>query len=130
MTTTIILGIIAPFLTEMVTAFNLKLRGTLFAGDAAYILSALVAVVLSVGQVVLNPSFSWSSVATYSQFLVTASVIWTLSQGFYKALIKYPGMDVKVGSMVVTPIDTTTNITAQSNVTVSDTSSSDPVMGV
>ena len=131
MTTTVLLGLIAPFLTELVTAFNKKLTGTLLAGDAAYILSAIVAVVLAIGQVVFMPTFSFSSLASWGALLTTASVVWTLSQGFYKMLIKYPGMNVKADiPPAPAPVSNVVTTTPSSDITVSTASTADPVQNV
>jgi len=86
---TILIGISSSVVAELVTWLNKQLSGTVFKGDAAFILAALVAFIGALVKVYLVP------VPAFQEFLTQFAGVWAVSQGFILLVVQMFGLDVQ-----------------------------------
>lgn len=89
MLTTVLLGIGASIFTEIVTFLNKKFNRTVFNGNGAFILAALIALIFALVKQYVVPTVAWETFV--SQF----TMIWASSQVFFIAILQAFNLDVK-----------------------------------
>jgi hypothetical protein len=85
--TTILLGVAASIATEVVTWLNARLNGTVLKGDGAFILAAIVALVASVGKLVLSGG-------NLSDLPTDFATVWATSQVFFMVVMQALNLDI------------------------------------
>jgi len=84
----LLLGVAASIATEVVTWLDAKLSGTVFKGDGALILSAVIAFVFAVIKVFSGNTFSYSALgAEFAQ-------VWATAQVFFLVVVQTLHLDV------------------------------------
>lgn len=91
---TFVLGFVSSLVTELLTWLNKKLSGTVLSGDAAWILSALVAIGIATFKILHSGApTSWATFSTQ------CATIWSLSQVYFMAVVQWfavPTMPVQI----------------------------------
>lgn len=84
----LLLGVLASIATEVVTWLNAKLSGTALKGDAALLLSAVIALVIAAITVFSGNVFTWSGIG------VEFGQVWATSQVFFLVVVQSLHLDV------------------------------------
>lgn len=86
---TILIGIGASVVTELITWINKLLSGTVLKGDGAFMLAALVAFVGATVKIYLIPTVG------FQEFLASFASIWAVSQVIFLGFIQLFDLDVQ-----------------------------------
>jgi hypothetical protein len=108
---TLLLGIAASLFTEVATAINKVISGTVLKGDGAFILAFGIAFIAAVIDFVTTPGFTLSSITSWGSFVADFGQIFTISQIFFFVIYQKLGLDINSDGQVVGPASTTTSAT-------------------
>lgn len=100
----ILLGIISSTVTEIVTALNKRLSGTVLKGDAAFLIAFAMALIGAFVKEVTMPGFDWSVLAHWQSLVTTFGEVFTVSQLYFIFITQKLNLDVQP-SPVVPSID-------------------------
>lgn len=99
---TILLGILSSVATEVVTAINAKLEGTVLKGDGAFILSFGIALPAAIVKEFMMPGFDFHMLLNYQQLAANFSEIFAISQVYFLFVAQKLGLDLPSGTTKTT----------------------------
>lgn len=92
---TILLGILASTFTEVATALNKKLTGTVLQGNGAFLLATAIALIAAAVKTMTTPGFEWEQLKDVSALSATFSQVFTVSQIYFLLIAKKLNLDVQ-----------------------------------
>lgn len=99
----ILLGILASVFTEVATAVNKLLNGTVLKGDGAFLLAFGMAFVAAIIKEVTLPGFTLSMLTNYQQLGIFFAQAFAVSQVFFYAIYSKLGLTLQPNGAVVGP---------------------------
>jgi hypothetical protein len=95
MITSILLGILSSIASETVTFINKKLKGTVLAGTAAFLIAFGMSIVIAVAKQLYTSGFEISSLTHWSSISATFGQVFTWSQVYFTLIVKKLTLDVQ-----------------------------------
>lgn len=86
---TVFLGLVSTIATEVLTWVNKKLSGTVLVGKGAWLLSAIIAILIASVKVLHS-----GLPTNWQVFSTECATIWALSQIYFTFVIQYLNLDV------------------------------------
>lgn len=110
MVTIILLGILTSVISEAVTALNKKLQGTVLQGNAAFLITFVIAFLGAFIKEVTAPGFTWSQFGDYNAIATTLGEVFTISQLYFVLIVKKLGLDVQDPSKFIETSEIKTSV--------------------
>ena len=101
--TTILLGIAASVFTEVATALNKLLNGTVLKGDGAFLLAFAMAFVAALIKEAMLPGFTFGELLNFQQLGAFFAETFTVSQVFFLAIYARLGLNIQQDGTVKGP---------------------------
>lgn len=101
--TTILLGIAASVFTEVATAINKVLSGTVLKGDGAFLLAFGMAFVAALVKEAMMPGFTFDMLLNFQQLGAFFAETFTVSQIFFLAIYARLGLNMQQDGTVKGP---------------------------
>lgn len=85
---TLLLGILSSVATDVVAALNLKLKGTVLEGDAAFLVAFGIAFPLALVKEMLAPAFHFADLTNLTILAQNFSEVFAVSQAYFYLIAK------------------------------------------